>query len=260
MRDNKVVERLRLGWAAVGVGAVLGGLLFGAYGLLSRTAGTHTQVLTFELADPRSTMTALGLSDLLGVEDSAVGVADVLQTTASDTYDLDDGVRLTARGIDGSRSVVVTLTGAQSAVEQSATTFQEQFPADRAAALAETADRAIESTSSALELLRAEVVELDRQVAELDTGDGVLRERLLLDRLATTRSVLATERELQDLDLLRRQPPDAMTELVSISPVRSVGTSPLSATLLGLIFGALGGMVVVLTRQSPESDPDHSLR
>lgn len=243
-----IVGRLQLGWRAILMGAVLGALLFSAYAMLTRSAGSYSTTLTYQLADPKAMMAELNLAEALGVQESATGVAGLLQAAAVDSYKLDD-VRIGARGIDGSRTVVVTLTGERDAVAIASTVLQDEFPNDRAALLARAAERALVSTSDARDLLKDEVTRLDDEVAKLDLDDGVLRERLLLDRLETTRAVLAAERQIRDLGRLGDQDPFEVTRLVVADEGVLVGTSIVAALWLGLVFGALAGFVVLLSRQ-----------
>lgn len=249
MDQNGIVEKVRRGWRAVLIGAVLGGLLFGAYAMLSRSAGSFSQRITFQLADPEATVAATGLDRPLTSDDTAVGVADLLQSTATDRYGLEN-VRVTARGIDGSRTVIVTITGPEDDVQAAAAVIEVEFPNDRAAEQDAAIQRAIESVTSARESFIAEVTQLDDEIATLSEADGVLRERLLLDRLETTRQVLASEQQIADLERLLNQDPAEGTRLLLAASGESVGASPISAVVLGLLFGALVGLVVVLTRPS----------
>jgi len=251
MAEHQLTHRLRRGWRAILIGALLGALLFAAYAVLSRWSGDYSKTLTFQLSDPKATMAELNLSPDLGVEDTAVGVADLLQSTAIDSFDLKH-VRVVARGVDGSRMVAVTVTGSPDAVKTASSILTDAFPKDRAQQFTETADRAIASMEAKRDQLQDEVAKLDDEVAVLDPQrDDVFRERLLLDRLETTRQLSDTERQLGDLQRLRDQDPLASTVLVASSE-KSVGTSVLKAALLGLIFGALVAMVVVLTRPAPQ--------
>lgn len=261
MQENAIIDRVRRGWRAIVVGAVLGAVVFTAYSFLSRSAGVFSQTMTYQLSDPRAAMAELGLDVEMGVEDTAMGVADMLQATAVDSFALGD-VRVVARGVDGSRLVAVTITGSEGDVTEAAQTLLTVFPQDRAEQIAESADRAIVSIDAEREILVEEVAELDAQLDALPAeGSDVVRERLLLDRVETTRQILDAERQVGDLERLQQQDPAVSTRLVSTTSGESVGTSPFTAVPLGLVFGALVGLVVVLTRsdRSPEAPADRSV-